>query len=63
MKREKFIINGGKELNGVITNQTSKNATLPIMSATILTSGTSVIKEYPKISDVNNMILIIWNCL
>lgn len=59
MKREKFIINGGKELNGVITNQTSKNAILPIMSACLLTKGKTVLNSYPRIIDVDNMIAIL----
>ena len=59
MKNNCFIIKGGNKLFGEIKNQTSKNATLPIMSATLLSKGKSVIKEYPKISDVENMVSIL----
>lgn len=59
MKNNCFIIKGGNKLYGEIKNQTSKNATLPIMSACLLASGKSVIKEYPRISDVENMISIL----
>ena len=59
MKNNCFVIKGGYKLYGEIKNQTSKNATLPIMSACLLASGKSVIKEYPKITDVDNMVSIL----
>jgi len=59
MKNDCFIIKGGNKLNGEIKNQTSKNATLPIMSACLLAKGKTIIKEYPKIKDVENMISIL----
>ena len=59
MKNNCFIIKGGKKLYGKIKNQTSKNATLPIMSACLLADGKTVLREYPKISDVENMISIL----
>ena len=48
MKNDSFKIVGGNKLFGEIVNQTSKNATLPIMSACLLSAGDSVIKEYVK---------------
>lgn len=54
-----FIINGGKRLYGEIVNQTSKNATLPILSATLLANGSTTIVDYPKITDVENMLKIL----
>ena len=59
MKNDSFKIVGGKKLYGEVINQTSKNATLPIMSACLLSAGDSVIKEYPNITDVDNMIKIL----
>ena len=54
-----FEINGGKKLCGEIVNQTSKNATLPIMSACLMLEGDIKITNYPQISDVDNMISLL----
>ena len=59
MKNQCFVIQGGNTLNGEIVNQTSKNATLPIMSACLMASGKTILNSYPKISDVENMISIL----
>ncbi|HHW32326.1 MAG TPA: UDP-N-acetylglucosamine 1-carboxyvinyltransferase [Clostridiaceae bacterium] len=48
----KLIITGGKKLNGEILVEGSKNAVLPILAATVLNSGISVIKNCPKLRDV-----------
>ena len=48
-----------KELRGTIKNQTSKNATLPIMSASLLCEGIVQLKDCPNITDVENMIKIL----
>lgn len=50
-----FEVIGGKKLHGKIVNQTSKNATLPIMSACLLLEGDTKITNLPQISDVENM--------
>ena len=54
-----FEIIGGNKLYGEIVNQTSKNATLPIMAATILVGGGVELREIPDISDVANMVEIL----
>ncbi len=54
-----YTINGGKELSGTITIGGSKNATLPIICATLLTSEQCVLKNVPEISDVYVMIKIL----
>ena len=59
MKNEYFEIVGGTKLFGEITNQTSKNATLPIMSASLLCDEKVKILETPNITDVNNMIKLL----
>ncbi|MDR1066070.1 MAG: UDP-N-acetylglucosamine 1-carboxyvinyltransferase [Clostridiales bacterium] len=46
-----YHVRGGNALSGEIRVSGSKNAILPILAATILTSGTSVIRNCPKISD------------
>ena len=54
-----FEIIGGNKLYGEIKNQTSKNATLPIMSASLLCDEQVKILDAPNISDVNNMFEIL----
>ncbi|MEK7541165.1 MAG: UDP-N-acetylglucosamine 1-carboxyvinyltransferase [Patescibacteria group bacterium] len=56
---EKFIINGGKMLQGTIEVMGSKNAALPILAATILTKEPCIIGNVPLIEDVMRLIDII----
>ena len=55
----KYIIRGGRKLSGVVNIESAKNSVLPIMAASIISSGIVVIKKCPKISDVFNMIKIL----
>jgi UDP-N-acetylglucosamine 1-carboxyvinyltransferase len=55
----KFFINGGNKLNGKIKISTSKNATLPILAASILAKGKVVIKDLPNFSDIDIMLKIL----
>ncbi|MDF9408645.1 MAG: UDP-N-acetylglucosamine 1-carboxyvinyltransferase 1 [Pelotomaculum sp. PtaB.Bin013] len=52
---EKFMILGGNRLKGTIRASGSKNATLPILAASILNAGKSVIHEVPRLVDVSVM--------
>lgn len=56
---EKFIIKGGKPLNGEVEIRGAKNATFPILAASILTKETCVIDNIPLIEDVLKMIKIL----
>lgn len=56
---EKIIINGSKKLNGEISIQGAKNSVLPILVATLLVEGVSVIHNCPIISDVDATIKIL----
>ena len=49
---QKFIIQGGRRLEGDITVQGSKNSALPILAATLLCESESVLENCPKLSDV-----------
>ena len=49
---EKIMIDGGKKLNGKITLHGAKNSVLPILSASVLINGVSVIHNCPDLSDV-----------
>lgn len=55
----KIEILGGKPLQGVVTVQGSKNAVLPILAASILNKGITVLHGCPKILDVLYMIEIL----
>lgn len=54
-----FEINGGKKLSGIIDVRGSKNATTPILAATILTKKECILDNLPLIEDVFRMIEIL----
>ena len=55
----KFIIQGGKRLEGEVKISGSKNAALPIIAATILNGGKTTLYNVPDIQDVQTMFEII----
>ena len=52
---QKLAIRGGKKISGTISISGSKNATLPILAATILTNQKITIKNIPIVRDVETM--------
>lgn len=58
---ESYIIEGGNRLEGKVNISGSKNATLPIMAASILNEGTTTLYNVPDIYDVKIMINILEN--
>ena len=54
-----IIVHGGHPITGEMKIQGSKNAALPILAASILIHGITVIKHCPKITDVFCMIEIL----
>ena len=46
-------INGGRALNGEVRIQGAKNSVLPIMAASILAEGVSIIHNCPRLADVD----------
>jgi UDP-N-acetylglucosamine 1-carboxyvinyltransferase len=56
---QKLEIIGGKRISGVIPISGSKNATLPILAATILTNKRVIIKNIPVVRDVETMALLL----
>jgi len=52
---EKFIVKGEVQLNGNIRVSGAKNAILPIMAATLLCSGISIIHDIPYLRDIKVM--------
>ncbi len=49
---ERFVIVGGTRLYGNVEVSGAKNAALPILAATLLTTGPNYIRAVPRISDV-----------
>ncbi|HID81508.1 MAG TPA: UDP-N-acetylglucosamine 1-carboxyvinyltransferase [Chromatiales bacterium] len=49
---EKLLIQGGKPLEGEVRISGAKNAVLPILAATLLGEGSSVISNVPHLKDV-----------
>ncbi len=56
-----FVINGGRRISGSIRVQGSKNSVLPILAATFLINGKSVIHNCPKLSDTESTVKILKN--
>ena len=52
----KFVIEGGRPLQGEITPQGAKNEALQILCACLLTQEEIVVENIPDILDVNNLI-------
>ena len=57
----KFKIEGGRQLQGVITPAGAKNEALEVISATLLTAEPVVMDNIPDILDVNNLIGLMQN--
>src|SRR4051795_429612 len=53
---EKFIIQGGVPLSGEIVPAGNKNAALPILAACLLTDEELIVRNVPKIRDVESML-------
>ncbi len=56
---ESFIIEGGHQLQGIITPQGAKNEALEVIAAVLLTSDPVRITNIPDILDVNNLIRLL----
>ncbi|MDO5306054.1 MAG: UDP-N-acetylglucosamine 1-carboxyvinyltransferase, partial [bacterium] len=56
---DRFIIHGGKKLNGTVQISGSKNAALPILVATLLTDDPCVLHRVPNLRDVRTTLKIL----
>jgi len=52
---DKFVIEGGIPLRGEVEIAGAKNAVLPMMAASLLTEGKSIIHNVPDVQDVRTM--------
>jgi UDP-N-acetylglucosamine 1-carboxyvinyltransferase len=55
LRMEKFIIEGGYPLSGTIAPAGNKNAALPVLAASLLTEEEVVLRNIPRIRDVETM--------
>ncbi len=56
---DQYKIRGGKRLEGSIRVMGAKNAILPILAAVLLNPRPVVLYDFPRLADVENMILIL----
>lgn len=56
-----LVIDGGKRLEGEFAVQGAKNAVLPVLAATVLSNGKSVIHNCPDLSDVASTVEVLEN--
>jgi UDP-N-acetylglucosamine 1-carboxyvinyltransferase len=56
---EKFVIEGGVPLSGTLTPAGNKNAALPILAACVLTEDEVLVRNVPRIRDVDAMLEIL----
>lgn len=56
---DKLLVHGGATLRGSINISGSKNASLPILAATLLTAEPCIIRRVPDVSDTNYMVQIL----
>ena len=52
---DKFVIHGGKPLNGTVPISGAKNATLALMPAALLAGGVFRLRNTPLLRDVTTM--------
>lgn len=59
MDSGKFLITGGKRLEGSVEISGAKNSALSIMAATLLTKDVCILRNIPHLTDVDTMIAVI----
>jgi UDP-N-acetylglucosamine 1-carboxyvinyltransferase len=58
-KKDGFVIEGGKELSGEVSVNTSKNAAVGLLCASLLNSGKTTLKNIAKIEEVFRIIEVL----
>ncbi len=56
---EKFVIEGGVPLSGTIVPAGNKNGALPILAACLLTDDEVLLRNVPRIADVDAMVMLL----
>ena len=57
----RYIINGGKKLEGEIESDGSKNSVLPILAASLINGNESIIHNIPELKDVHTLSNVLEN--
>src|SRR4051794_14998131 len=57
--KERFVVEGGRRLEGSIRPGGNKNAALPILAACLLTDEAVMLRNLPNIQDVRVMLQIL----
>ena len=58
---ERYVIEGGSRLNGEVDVLSAKNAVLPIIACCIMIKDEVVLKNCERLTDIENMLLILRN--
>ncbi len=56
---DSIVVEGGVPLQGTVPISGAKNAALPILAATLLMEGESVIQGVPDLKDIRTMIRLL----
>lgn len=59
MAMDRYVITGRQPLEGSVRVSGAKNASLPLLAATLLAEGTSVLLEIPRLADVKHMLEVL----
>jgi UDP-N-acetylglucosamine 1-carboxyvinyltransferase len=59
LRMEKFIIEGGYPLSGTVVPAGNKNAALPLLAASLLTEEEIILRNVPRIRDVEAMVQLL----
>ncbi len=59
---QNFLIRGGRELHGEITINTSKNAAVALLCASLLNQGTTTLRHLARIEEVFRIIEVLDRC-
>jgi len=58
---DSIVVTGGNRLNGTIPISGAKNATLPLMIASLLSAEPLILENVPDLADVNSLVKILGN--
>ncbi len=58
-RMDRFIIQGGRPLRGVVHVSGSKNAALPMMAASLVAGGPLILKQTPDLADVRTLVALL----
>jgi len=58
---DRYVITGKQRLEGSLRVSGAKNASLPLLAATLLAEGTSTLLEIPVLADITHMIEVLEN--